>query len=152
MKQINWFEKIVGSGLYTGYIPFASGTFGSLVALLIYIIIPRTEDYRALLFLIILFTITGKIISSKFEKRYGKDPSECTIDEWVGTWIALINLPKEILWISVAFLIWRFLDIIKPFPARQSEKLKGGFGIMADDIISGFYTFLIMQIILYLFN
>lgn len=152
MKQINWFEKIIGSGLYTGYIPFASGTFGSLVALLIYIIIPRTEDYRALLFLIILFTITGTIVSNKFEKKYGKDPAECTIDEWVGTWMALINLPKEILWISVAFLIWRFLDIIKPFPARQSEKLKGGFGIMADDIISGFYTFLIMQIILYLFN
>ncbi len=152
MKQINWFEKIVGSGLYTGYIPFASGTFGSLVALLIYIIIPRTEDYRALLFLIILFSITGTIVSGKFEKRYGKDPAECTIDEWVGTWISLINVPKEILWISVAFLIWRLLDIIKPFPARQSEKLEGGFGIMADDFISGFYTFLIMQIILYLFN
>ncbi len=152
MKQINWFEKIIGSGLYTGYIPFASGTFGSLAALLIYIILPKTEDYRALLFLIILFSITGTIVSSKFEKRYGKDPAECTIDEWVGTWISLINTPKDILWISIAFLIWRLLDIIKPFPARQSEKLKGGFGIMADDIISGFYTFLIMQIILYLFN
>lgn len=152
MRQINWFEKIIGSGLYTGYIPFASGTFGSLAALIIYIILPKTEDYRAILFLIILFSITGTIVSSKFEKRYGKDPAECTIDEWVGTWISLINLPKDILWISIAFLIWRLLDIIKPFPARQSEKLKGGFGIMADDIISGFYTFLIMQIILYLFN
>lgn len=152
MKQINWFEKALGSGLYTGFIPFASGTFGSLVALFIYLIIPRTEDYRAILFLVILFSIAGTIVSAKFEKKYGKDPAECTIDEWVGTWISLINIPKDILWITVAFLIWRLFDIIKPFPARESEKLKSGFGIMADDIISGFYTFLIMQIILYLFN
>lgn len=152
MKQINCFEKLVGSGLYTGYIPFASGTFGSLAALIVYLFIPKSEDIRALLFLIILFTIVGIIVAGKFEKQYGKDPAECTIDEWVGTWISLINLPKDFIWISIAFFIWRFLDVVKPFPARQSEKLKGGFGIMADDIISGFYTFLIMQIIFYLFN
>ncbi|MCX7611456.1 MAG: phosphatidylglycerophosphatase A [Ignavibacterium sp.] len=152
MKQINWFEKIIGSGLYTGYIPFASGTFGSLVALIIYLIIPKSEDIRALIFLIILFTIVGVIVSSKFEKIYGKDPAECTIDEWVGTWISFINLPKDLLWISISFFIWRFLDVVKPFPARHSEKLPSGFGIMADDIISGFYTFLIMQIIYYLSN
>ncbi len=152
MKQINWFEKIVGSGFYTGYIPFASGTFGSLAALIIYFIIPKSEDYRALLFLIILFTITGIIVAGKFEKFYGKDPAECTVDEWVGTWISLINLPKDFLWIGISFLIWRILDIIKPFPAGQFEELNGGIGIMADDIISGFYTFLIMQIIFYLLN
>lgn len=152
MKQINWFEKIIGSGFYTGYIPFASGTFGSLVALIIYLLIPNSDDYRALLFLIILFTIVGLLVSNKFEKVYGSDPAECTIDEWVGTWISLINLPKSFLWIFIAFIIWRLLDIIKPFPARQSENLNGGFGIMADDIISGFYTFLIMQVIFYLTN
>jgi phosphatidylglycerophosphatase A len=147
MKQINWFEKIVGSGLYTGYITFASGTFGSLVAMLIYFMLPKSEDYKALLFIIILFTILGIIISGKFEKVYGKDPAECTIDEWVGTWISFLGLPKDFLWIISAFILWRALDIIKPFPARKSENLKGGWGIMADDIISGFYTFLIMQII-----
>ncbi len=152
MAQINWFEKLFGSGFYTGYIPFASGTFGSLVALIIYLIIPKSEDYRAVLFLVVLFTILGVIVSDKFENKYGKDPAECTIDEWVGTWISLINVPKEIIWIVLAFLIWRFLDIIKPFPARQVEKLKGGLGIMADDIISGFYTFLIMQLIINLFK
>jgi phosphatidylglycerophosphatase A len=152
MKQINWFEKILGSGLYTGYIPFASGTFGSLAAMIMYFIFPKTEDYKALLFIITLFTILGIIISGKFEKVYGKDPAECTIDEWVGTWISFLGLPKEFLWILSAFLLWRILDIIKPFPARKSEKFKGGIGIMADDIISGFYTFLIMQIIFYLIN
>jgi phosphatidylglycerophosphatase A len=152
MAQINWFEKLLGSGFYTGYIPFASGTFGSLVAILIYLIIPKSEDYRALLFLIVFFSISGIIVAGKFEKKYGKDPSQCTIDEWIGTWISLINIPKEIIWITLAFLIWRLLDIIKPFPARKVENLNGGFGIIADDLISGFYTFLIMQIIFHLFN
>jgi phosphatidylglycerophosphatase A len=152
MEKINWVEKVIGSGFYTGYIPFASGTFGSLVALFIYLLIPKSEDYRALLFLIILFTIVGTIVAGKFEKEYGSDPAECTIDEWVGTWISLLNLSKDFLLISIAFFIWRFLDVVKPFPARQSEKLKSGFGIMADDIISGFYSFLIMQIIIYLYK
>lgn len=151
MKKINWFEKIIGSGFYTGYLPFASGTFGSLAALLVFFIIPKSEDYRVIIFLIILFSILGFLIAGKFEEIYGSDPAQCTIDEWIGTWISLINLPKDFFWIAIAFLIWRFLDIIKPFPAKQLEKLNGSIGIMIDDIISGFYTFLIMQTLLFLF-
>jgi len=151
MKQINWFEKIIGSGFYTGYVPFASGTFGSLVAIVIYII-PGFEKLEIIIPAIVLLFSYGLFVSSKFEKVYGKDPSQCTVDEVVGTWIALIAVPKSFLIVFTTFLIWRALDIIKPFPARTSEKLPGGFGIMIDDVISGFYSLIIVHFIVYKFG
>ena len=151
MKQINWFEKLVGSGFYTGYIPIASGTFGSLAAILIYLI-PGFERLEIIIPAIALIFLYGLIVSSKFEKVYGKDPSQCTVDEVVGTWISLIALPKTFLIILTSFLIWRTLDIIKPFPARTSEKLPGGLGIMIDDVISAFYSLIIVHLTVYTFG
>lgn len=148
MKPINLFEKIVGSGLYTGYIPFASGTFGSLVGTLIYFI-PGFENSYVIIPSIIVLFIYGIYVSGKFEKQYGKDPSQCTVDEIVGTWISFILLPKKIIIIIIAFLVWRLLDIVKPFPARNSEKLSGGLGIMLDDVISGIYTLIIIHLTVY---
>lgn len=151
MKPINLFEKIIGSGLFTGYIPIASGTFGSLIATLIYLIPGFENLYIIIPSILILFTY-GIFVSTKFEKVYGKDPSQCTVDEVVGTWIALIALPKTILITLTSFLIWRVLDIIKPFPARDAENLKAGLGIMMDDVISGFYTLIIVHLIVYFFG
>jgi phosphatidylglycerophosphatase A len=91
-------------------------------------------------------------LGSKFEIEYGKDPAQCTVDEIVGTWISLAALPKSTGIIVITFLLWRILDIIKPFPARSLEKLKGGLGIMIDDVVSGIYTLIIMHLIVYLFG
>jgi phosphatidylglycerophosphatase A len=151
MKQINWFEKLIGSGFYTGYIPIASGTFGSLIAIAIYLI-PGFEKLEIIIPAIVFFFGYGLFVSFKFEKVYGNDPSQCTVDEVVGTWIALIALPKTLLIVLTSFLIWRALDIIKPFPARTSENLPGGFGIMIDDVISGFYSLIIVHLIVYTFG
>jgi phosphatidylglycerophosphatase A len=149
MKQINLFEKIIGSAVFTGYIPFASGTFGSLVALIIYFI-PGFEKLYIIIPAIIILFFYGVFVAFKFENIYGKDPAECTVDEIVGTWIALIALPKTILICLTSFFIWRILDIVKPFPARTSENLKGGWGIMIDDVISGVYALLVVHLIVYL--
>lgn len=151
MKPINLFEKTIGSGLFTGYVPFASGTFGSLIAIFIYWI-PGFEQLHIILPAIVILFIYGVYISSKFEKIYGKDPSQCTVDEIVGTWISFIAIPKSILLTLTTFFIWRALDIIKPFPARSSEKLPGGWGIMIDDVISGFYSLIIVHLIVYTFG
>jgi len=148
--KLNSVEKLIGSGFYSGFIPFAPGTFGSLVALLFYLI-PGFENPTVLLFVISLFTILGVSIGDKFELIYGKDPKQCTIDEMVGMWISLILVPKKIWFIVLAFVIWRVLDIIKPFPANISEKLNGGIGIMLDDIIAAFYTLVIIHIIIFIF-
>lgn len=151
MKQINLFEKIIGSTFFTGYIPVAPGTFASMIAFLIYFI-PGFEKLWIIIPAIVLFFIYGVYVSFKFEAVYGKDPSECTVDELVGSWIALVALPKTVLIAVTSFFIWRILDIIKPFPARTSENLLGGWGIMMDDVISGFYTLIIVHLIVYLFG
>ncbi len=147
--KLNILEKILGSGFYSGYFPVASGTVGSLVALIIYFI-PGFEQWFIIVPLTIIFAAYGIYVGTKFENVYGKDPSECTIDEIVGMWISLIALPKTILIVVATFLLWRVLDIIKPPPARNLERLEGGIGIMIDDVISGLYTLIIMHLVVYL--
>lgn len=142
--QLNFIQKFLGSGFYTGYIPFASGTFGSFAALLIYYI-PGFENPIILIPAIIIFILYGIDVGTTFEKKYGKDPAECTIDEVVGMWITLLFLPK-IWYISLtAFFVWRLMDIIKPYPARKLESLNGGLGIMIDDVIAAIYALIVMN-------
>jgi phosphatidylglycerophosphatase A len=149
--RLNFIDKLLGSGFYTGYIPFASGTFGSIAGLIIYYI-PGFERPGIIIPAIIVFSLYGIYVGSRFEKVYGKDPAECTIDEIVGMWISLLFLPK-ILWLSlVVFLVWRLFDIIKPYPARQLEKLEGGIGIMIDDIISSLYVLLLVHLFILLYS
>jgi phosphatidylglycerophosphatase A len=147
--RINFFEKLIGSGLYSGFAPVASGTVGSLVAIIIYLI-PGFENLYIIIPITVIFLIYGIFLGSKFEAKYGKDPAQCTIDEFIGTWISLIALPKTIGVITVTFFLWRILDIIKPPPARNLEQLNGGMGIMIDDLVSGIYTLIIMHLVVYL--
>jgi len=147
--KLNFVDKFFGSGFYTGYSPFASGTVGSFAALLIYYI-PGFENLYIILPATFVFFLYGVYVGNKFEKIYGKDPSQCTIDEVVGTWISLILLPKTILFSLTTFFIWRILDIIKPQPAKRMEKLQGGWGIMLDDVVSGIYALFIMHLLIYL--
>lgn len=149
--KINPIEKLVGSGFYTGYIPLASGTFGSIAALLIYFI-PNFEKLYVIIPAILIFSLWGIRLGTKFESLYGKDPAECTIDEVVGMWITLLFLPKDFFVALTGFVVWRTFDIIKPFPARKSESLQGGLGIMMDDIISAIYSLAIVHLILVIFG
>ena len=151
MVKLSFIEKLLGSGFYTGYIPIASGTFGTLAALIIYLI-PGFENPYVIVPAIIIFYIYGVYVGNKFENVYGKDPSECTIDEVVGTWISYLLLPKTVGIIIITFFLWRALDIFKPYPARKLENLNGGLGIMIDDVVSGFYTLIIMHLVVYFFG
>ncbi len=151
MVKLSFIEKLLGSGFYTGYIPIASGTFGTLAALFIYLI-PGFENPYIIIPALIIFFIYGVYVGNKFEKVYGKDPSECTIDEVVGTWISYLLLPKTAGIIIITFFLWRALDIFKPYPARKLENLNGGLGIMIDDVVSGFYTLIIMHLVVYFFG
>lgn len=148
---MNQLEKILGSGLYSGYIKTASGTFASLVALFIFLI-PGFENPTLMIFVISVCIVAGVPIADKFEKEYGKDPSQFTLDEFIGTWITFLFLPKKIWYLIPAFLIWRALDIFKPFPARRLENINGGWGVILDDVAAGIYSFMAMQIIIYLLN
>lgn len=145
--KINFIEKLIGSGLYTGYSKFASGTAASAVACLFYLI-PGFENPVLLMGVISVLFILGVGIGTKFESIYGKDPKECTVDEFVGTWISLLFVPKKIWFLLLSFIIWRALDIIKPYPFNKLEKIKGGWGIMLDDAALGFIALILNHILI----
>jgi phosphatidylglycerophosphatase A len=150
-NALNSVEKIIGSGFYSGYSKTASGTVGSLVAIIIYLI-PGFENPTIMFFFITLFFVIGIPIARKFELVYGKDPKEYTNDEVVGMWMTLLFIPKKIWWIGLGFLIFRLFDIWKPFPARQLESVKNGWGVLLDDVMAGIYSFITLHLVIYVFN
>jgi len=139
--------KLFASALFSGYSPVASGTVGSTVALAFYAL-PGFESPLILGAVTLIVCIFGIKASSIMELRYGHDPAEVTIDEVVGMWLSLMFLPKKIFVVLAAFFLFRFFDIIKPFPARKFDSLRGGFGIMMDDVIAGVYTNIVLHVIL----
>ena len=145
--KINFFEKLIGSGFYSGYAAKASGTFGSLVGIVIYLI-PGFENPSIMIFFITLFILIGIPIARKFEAIYGEDPKEYTNDEVIGMWITLLFVPKKIWWILIGFFLFRAFDIWKPFPARKLESVKNGWGVLLDDIAAGLYSFILLQLII----
>jgi len=141
----------LGSFAFAGYVPFAPGTFTSLVVLLIIYFICISNAVFLFSIAVILFFI-GVFVSSILEKEWGKDPSKVVIDEAVGILLSLLFLPKTYLIWGIAFLIFRFFDIAKPYPLKKLEKLRGGWGIMMDDVVAGVYTSVLMNIIVHLFR
>ena len=149
--KLNLIEKLIGSGLFTGFIPIASGTFASFVALLIFLI-PGFENPTILMLVISVLIVIGVRIADKFESIYGKDPKQFTLDEFIGMWITLLFIPKKIWFLIPAFLIWRLMDIIKLYPAKKIETIKGGWGVILDDVLLGLYSFMIIQISINIIN
>jgi phosphatidylglycerophosphatase A len=142
--KISISSKLIATALFSGYAPFAPGTVGSLLAVLIYWFLINSNLF--LLLLSVCFFILGVFTSEEFEKRYGHDPSVVVIDEVVGMWISLLFVEKGILNVFVAFLMFRVMDVLKPFPARHFDKMSGGFGIMMDDVIAGVYANILTHI------
>ena len=143
--------KLFASGFYSGYSPVISGTVGSAVGLLFYAI-PSFEKIEFLLPATLLCFILGAFTAGKMELVYGHDPSTVTIDEIVGMWISLFFLPKSILIALCAFILFRILDILKPWPARAFDKKHGGLNIMLDDVVVGIYANIILQGVLLLIH
>ncbi|MCX5687234.1 MAG: phosphatidylglycerophosphatase A [Candidatus Omnitrophica bacterium] len=144
------FYRIIASVFYIGYLPVASGTLGSLSALILYYFICRDVIIMTIAILIVI--VLGFITTGKVEKMFGeKDPGEIVIDEFAGMLIALYRIPPTMGYVVTGFLLFRFFDIVKPKPIKNLEKLKGSLGIMSDDIIAGVYANILLQTI-YMLN
>lgn len=143
--------QLFATGLYTGYAPFAPGSAASLLGILIYFA-PGFDHPLVILAAIGGCFFLGVHASSRMEQIYGRDPRVVVIDEIVGMWISLALLPKHPGVVALAFFIFRLVDILKPYPVRQSERLRGGWGVMVDDVIAGIYTNLLMRIFLYVYQ
>lgn len=143
----------------SGCIPFAPGTWGSLFSLGIGYFCFLPLPFFARIFSLVALFFFGTYVSDIAEKILNKkDPSEIVIDELVGLWIVLLPLTlspstqKPFLQLAIAFVLFRFFDILKIYPIAQIErKLSGGFGIMVDDVLAGIYALLVFLLIRHFF-
>jgi phosphatidylglycerophosphatase A len=144
----HFLSYILATGFGSGYAPIAPGTAGSLLALILYILFPLTPWWW--LGITLLTAIIGIPTGTYVEGQTKKDPGIVVIDEMAGQWLSLLFLPRTIPVFIAGFLLFRILDIVKPFPANSSQNLKGGLGIMLDDLIAGIYTNILIWIGLWL--
>jgi phosphatidylglycerophosphatase A len=122
-----------------GRAPVAPGTFGSAVAALLLALIPFSRPGLALFFVAV--TVGGTWAAHRAERLLGeKDPGAIVIDEVAGMTLAVLPFPLTPAVLGVGFLLFRLFDIVKPFPARASQRLPGGAGVMLDDLVAGLYA------------
>ena len=137
---------------FLGHIPFAPGTFGSLFALALFMLadLPLYAHFA----LILLGTIVGVCASTVAEELLNeKDSGKIIIDEFIGFYVSVVFLPKTWQFSVAAFLLFRFFDILKPlFIAKLEKTLSNGLGIMADDILAGIYTNIVLQSWVFIFK
>jgi phosphatidylglycerophosphatase A len=130
----------VATGGFSGYAGIVPGTVGSLVGLLLYLPFTASPILVRIVAAVALFFL-GVFASTRTAEIWRiKDPHPVVIDEVVGMWIALLFVAHGVVYFIAAFLLFRLFDIIKPFPARQAELLKGGWGIMLDDVFAAIYA------------
>jgi phosphatidylglycerophosphatase A len=135
----------VATCAHVGYAPVAPGTFGSLVALVLYYLIRRQQSTTIELGAIAVIVVIGLWSATEAEHHFGGiDPGPVVIDEVVGMLMTLALHPVNIWGAIAGFFIFRVLDIVKPWPARRLELLPGGFGVVLDDMMAGVYGNLIV--------
>ena len=143
MRRLALFISTFG---YVGYAPFAPGTFGSAAGLVVFYAIRSTGSTTVELLAIVLLFAIGIWSGTEAEHHFGGvDPGPIVLDEVVGMLITLALLPVSPMGAFVGFLVFRILDVIKPFPSARFEKLPGGLGVMADDGMAAIYGNLVMR-------
>ncbi|MCK5437924.1 MAG: phosphatidylglycerophosphatase A [Desulfobulbaceae bacterium] len=143
----------IATGCFVGYLPIAPGTWGSALAIPIHFLLIQlsAEHYFTALGIIFVISVVTAGSAEKIIDR--KDPGVIVIDEIIGMLITLIGAPNNILVWILGFLIFRFFDILKPFPIRLIDRrVNGGIGIVMDDVLAGIYSLIILQIICRFFS
>jgi phosphatidylglycerophosphatase A len=141
--------KLFASGLYSGYSRIVPGTTGTVPAWLIAYF--ALGDSRTAVISAAIVTVALSVyLSGRAEKIYGHDARKIVIDEWAGMFITLIMVPYSLRNYVIAFIAFRGFDAVKIPPARSAEKLPGGWGVTADDIVAGIQANLLTQLVIYL--
>jgi phosphatidylglycerophosphatase A len=154
---VNWLKKIISSLFFLGYFPVASGTVGSAVAVgaIVFLqwkwphLLSSGVDhyYWVAMSAITLFAI---IVSAGAREMFGADdPKQVIIDEFAGQVITFFMIPLTWRTLLLGFLLFRFFDIVKPFPVHKMEELEGGVGITMDDVVAGVYANITLMAILW---
>ena len=163
LKSAPVLPKIIGTGFGSGYFPLCPGTAGAVLALLIWILLgeaiplPSRESFPVALesftiALILIFTVAGIWATAKLMPFWGDDPKRVVVDEMVGQWTALLAAPafeyeNRIARALAALILFRFFDIVKPLGIRTLDRKRGAFWVMADDLLAGVYSLVILIIV-----
>ena len=135
----------IATALGAGYAPIAPGTFGSAVGVILWLVLPNVlwMQVVAIVIVCIVGALSGTVAEEHFKRR---DPGQVVVDEVAGMMVTLLLNPVGGFgWMAVAFLLFRAADIVKPFPVNRLERLPGGTGIMADDVMAGVYANLVLR-------
>jgi phosphatidylglycerophosphatase A len=136
----------IAQGAYSGKSPFAPGTAGTVVGVLLYLLLAGLS-LVAYLAACVLVTVIAIWTAGEAEKLLGKkDPGAVVIDEIAGFLVSMILVPRGWTWIAAGFFLFRFFDVVKPWPLRRLQDLHGGPGIVLDDIGAGVYTNIMLHL------
>jgi phosphatidylglycerophosphatase A len=140
------FAVFIATAGYSGYFPFAPGTVGSAVGLLVYAVVWWTRSPVVEAALIAGLFLAGVWAGTIAERYFGGiDPGPIVLDEVVGMLITLAFLPVSVATALAGFVLFRVFDVIKPYPAGRLERLHGGLGVMADDAMAAIYANLTLR-------
>ena len=139
-------RRTIGTVLFTGYAPIASGTAGSAVAAVgYYYLCASLSSAEWVILLRVVFVVavyTAGALSTEWREE---DPSRVVIDEVAGYLVTVAFLPHSFWMAFGGFLVFRVLDIVKPVPVRRLEGLSGGWGIVLDDVAAGMYGQILLR-------
>jgi phosphatidylglycerophosphatase A len=151
---MNFGEKAVmflATGFYVGNIPPAPGTLGSLIGLPLCFLLAGIQLPTAIILAVLFIGFAVWIANAAEKTLKKKDPGCIVIDEVAGMVVTLIGLPFNLMTAGSGFIIFRILDILKPFPIRTLDKrLAGGIGIVADDVVAGIFANIFLRLLLYI--
>lgn len=136
---------VIATGLGSGYAPFAPGTAGSAVGLALFWPLHHLSLAGQAAATALGFAL-GVAAAAHVARRLGiEDPGLVVADEVVGMWVSLLGVPLTGVTAAAAFVLFRVFDVFKPYPARDLERLPGGWGIMCDDVMAGIYANLLLR-------
>ena len=146
-KAFHFLILLLATGLGAGFSPIIPGTAGTLVAIPIYYLLSEISFPLYELTLIAFFFLSCWT-AGRAERHWGKkDDRRIVIDEIMGFLVTMLWIPKTISAIVAGFVLFRFFDIVKPFPIRHLERVGRGFGVVLDDVLAGIYSNIILHLI-----
>lgn len=140
-------------GFGSGAAPVAPGTFGTLMGVALYLLLPSMTWTLYLLFLLVA-TLVGIWLCDRTARDIGvHDHGGIVWDEFVGYWITMFMAPEGWPWIVAGFALFRLFDILKPWPISWLDRhVKGGFGVMVDDVLAGVMALICLQAAAYIYG
>ena len=148
MNLTNKAAVFLATGFYIGKIPLAPGTFGSLIGLPLCFLLAGIQISAAIIAALLIIALAIWISNVAERALERRDPGCIVIDEIAGMVVTLIGLPFNLTTAAIGFILFRILDILKPFPIRILDKrLPGGLGIVADDVVAGMFANVLIRIL-----